>query len=169
MRFSFVVIAGLLLGFSLAACASDGPDSSPMPDGIKVEVDQSRYQQSGRTLFVSIQNGTDQQITISDFTLSSPRFDDVDWSGDDVLEAGQKTDIDFTMPRGRCGSDLDASIAVTYQVDGGRPQISTTTVDDLYDHALYFADRDCAQLTFEEAAKVEIGQPQVSGADVRRC
>lgn len=157
-----VLLAVLLTG-SLTACGSDKIESSPMPDGIVVEIDQSRFQRSGRILFVSIQNGTSHQIAISEFTLSSPRFKDVRWSGNDTLEAGDKTDIDFTMPQGRCGKRLDAKITLTYRRDGADPQKSTTSVDDIYDNALYFADRDCAQVTLEEAAKVEVGTAQVDG------
>lgn len=157
-----VLLAVLLVG-SLSACAGDQVERSPMPEGVVVQIDQSRFQRSGRILFVSIQNGTSHQIAISDFTLTSPRFEDVRWSGDDSLEPGDKTDIDFTMPQGRCGKRLDAKITLTYRRDGAEPQKSTTSVDDIYDNALYFADRDCAQVTLEEAAKVEVGTPQVDG------
>lgn len=158
-----IVLAVLLVG-SLAACGGDKVESSPMPHGIVAEIDQSRFQRSGRILFVRIQNGSSHRIAMSDFKLSSPRFEDVTWSGAETLEAGDKTDIDFTMPQGRCGKKLDARITLTYRRDDADLQKSTVSVDDIYDNASYFADRDCAQLTLEEAAKVEVGTPHVTGA-----
>ncbi|TGN31275.1 hypothetical protein E4L97_12965 [Aeromicrobium chenweiae] len=69
------------------------------------------------------------------------------------------------MPRGRCGSALDARLQLTYRMGSGDLRTSTVDVEDPYGNAAYVVDRDCAQETLEKAATVTVGTPTVAARD----
>ncbi|MCW2769134.1 MAG: hypothetical protein JWR27_567 [Aeromicrobium sp.] len=152
----------LLLG-SLVACNDDEPATTKLPDGVTVRLDQSRIQRQGRVVFLRVHNDTKQPITVARAVLASSRFSTVTWSGQEEIGATYETDLEITLPKGRCGTDVDARVTLTYQVGGGDPRRSTTQAEDPYGNAADFADRDCAELTLQKAAKVTVGDPTVEG------
>lgn len=155
-----VIIGALLAG--TAACGDD-VETMPLPDGIVAHIDQARTERKGREVFLRIENGTEDAITIERFRLTSPRFATVDWTGDETIGATYEADLEFEFPRGRCGSDIDAAVTLTYRIDGGELRESTATADDIYGNAALFADRDCAETTLTEAAELAVGEPYVVG------
>lgn len=156
------IVAALSMVAGLSAC-SDSIAQTPLPDGVSVHLDQSGIQRQGREVFLRVENDTRHDITIERFVLTSPRLEDVTWSGAEEIGSTYETDLEFTMPVGRCGADIDATVRFTYRVDGGDLQESTTTADDPYGNAAASADRDCAEITLEDAADVVVGEPTVSG------
>lgn len=148
--------------FGLTGC-SDSVKEAPLPDGVTMDVDQSRIQRKGREVFLRVRNDTKNAITIERFVLSSTRLDDVKWSGNEKIGASYEADLEFIMPSGRCGSGFKASVRLTYRVGGGDLQESTGTAKDPYGNAALFMDRDCAQITLGEAASIEAGEPTITG------
>lgn len=145
----------------LTACGG-GPAEVRMPEGVTVHIDQSRVLQKTRTVFLRLHNGSDQDLRVTRFVLSSPRFDDVVWTGDERVEAPYDADLELEMPRGRCGTGVDATVTLTYAVDGEERR-SSLRPDDPYGAAARFLDRDCAERTLDEAADVELGDVTVVG------
>lgn len=158
---SRLLLLALLLG-ALTAC-SDEIETTPLPDGIAAHIDQSRMERKGREVFLRVENDTAKPITITAFTLTSPRFKTVEWTGDDEIGPTYEADLEFDFPRGRCGTDIDATVEMTYRIGDGDLQRSTTKAADPYDSAALFADRDCAESTLTKAADIEVGDPQVVG------
>lgn len=157
-----LVSVGILLGM-LTGCGDESPDEVPMPGGVSVDIDQSRIKRSSREVYLRVENDSRRKIVVEQFRLTSPRLAEVRWEGDEVVGAGFETDLEFTMPRGRCGDDLAATAELTYRVANGDLRRSTTAVDDPYGNATELANRDCARLTLEEAAEVVVGEPKIVG------
>lgn len=159
---SALVVALLAVG---AACSDAGEEieTTTLPDGIVMHLDQKRAERKGREVFVRVANNTAKTITITAFELTSPRLDDVEWSGSEEIGATYETDLEFDLPRGRCGSDIDAEIVLTYRLGDGELRRSAGTADDPYDNTAYLADRDCAESTLKAAADLAVGTPEVTG------
>ncbi|MGA8987542.1 hypothetical protein [Aeromicrobium sp.] len=154
-------LAALLLGAS--ACGNE-LDQVALPDGVVVHIDQSRVERKGRVLFLRVENNTRRDLTIRKYVLTSPRFATVRWSGMKQVGATYEADLQFTMPLGRCGTDIAAMVRLTYRLGAGPAKESTARADDRYGNAADFADRDCARTTLEAAARIVVGEPRVSGA-----
>lgn len=145
-----------------AACG-DEPEREPLPSGIVMHVDQTRLERKTRNVFVRVENNTKSPLTITGFVLSSPRFDRVTWQGDESMEPGQQADLEFTMPPGRCGDGVDASVRLTYRTGDSDERESVGRADDPFKAIRLLLDRDCARKTLAEAADLEVGTPQVDG------
>lgn len=156
-----VLVVTLIVG-ALAACG-DTVETTPLPDGIVMHIDQSRVERKGREVFLRVENGTTGPVTIEAFELTSPRFADVSWSGDDEIGPTYETDLEFDLPTGRCGTDVDAQVVLTYRVGDGGLRRSTGSADDPYGSAALLADRDCAETTLRNAADLDVGTPEVTG------
>lgn len=161
------LLAATLAFVGLAtACGAPAPravETVPLPSGVVMHVDQSRVERKGREVFLRVENGTASPITVESFELTSPRLDDVAWSGDETIGATYEADLEFDLPTGRCGTDVDATVSLVYRVGDGDLRRSTGPADDPYGAAALFADRDCARLTLERAAGLTVGDPEVTG------
>lgn len=158
---SLVCAAAVAAG--LAACGDD-IERKPLPSGIVMHVDQTRLERTTRQVFIRVENNTKRDLTITAFRLTSPRFKQVTWEGKDVMEPGQETDLEFTMPPGRCGDDLDASVRLTYRIGDSGERESVGKADDPYHQIGLMLDRDCAKRTLAEAADLEVGTPTIDGS-----
>jgi hypothetical protein len=152
-----------LVAGTLAACGGDEIETTPLPEGVVMHIDQSRVERKGREVFLRVENNTRRTITVEAFRLTSPRFDDVSWTGSEDIGATYETDLEFDLPRGRCGTDIDAEVTLTYRIGDGELRTSTGTADDTYGSAALFADRDCAETTLTRAADMSVGAPEVTG------
>ena len=163
MRSPQLLTVALVAGFLTACSGTDPIDMTSLPDGLVMHVDQSRADRKGREVFVRVDNDTSRTMTIERFELTSPRFDDVSWSGDEMVEPGNERDLEFDLPRGRCGTDVAAEVTVTYRIDDGDLRRSTGPADDRYGSIALFADRDCAESTLTRAASIFVGTPSATG------
>lgn len=152
-----------LVAASLTACADDQIETTPLPAGVVMHLDQSRAERKGREVFLRVENTTRRTITVEAFTLTSPRFDGVRWTGSEAIGASYETDLEFDLPRGRCGSDVGAEVTLTYRIGDEKPRRSTGSADDAYGSAALLADRDCAETTLRRAADLSVGTPEVTG------
>ncbi|MET0931115.1 MAG: hypothetical protein ABWX74_16460 [Aeromicrobium sp.] len=159
------LLAVVLLAGTITACGGGGGEveTTPLPDGIVMHVDQSRVERKGREVFLRVENNTTKPVTVVGFELTSPRLEDVRWTGSEEIGATYETDLEFDLPTGRCGTDIDAQVTLTYRVADGDLRRSTGSADDPYGAAALFADRDCAQTTLTEAADISVGTPEVTG------
>ena len=164
MRTSAALGAMALL--ALAGCeATNGPRpvEAPMPDGVVMHVDQSRIERKGREAYVRIDNGADQEMTVVGMRLTSPRLPDITWKGREVVGVTYQGDVEIDLPRGRCGTEVDATVTLRYHLGDGPLTVSTGPADDIYGAIGLIADRDCAETTLTTAADVTVGQPTVDG------
>lgn len=148
----------------LAACgggAAEERERVPWPDGLTAYVDQSRTLRPTRTVFVRLVNQPERFVTVTRAEVSSERFGEVLWTGEKRF--GNEADLEFEMPRGRCGSGSDASVTLTYRIDDGPVRVSTTTARDRYGAIGIFLDRDCAEQRLAEAAELSLGEVRVVG------
>jgi hypothetical protein len=155
----------LALLSTAAACRSSepAPVRTPLPDGIAMHVDQSRVERKGRQVFIRVENRTSSVLTVEGFELTSPRLADVRWTGHEVIGATYDGDLEFDLPTGRCGTDVDARVTLRYRLGDGDLRTSTGPADDPYGSIALLADRDCAETTLKTAADVRVGSPTVTG------
>ena len=141
-----VLVAGLL---TAAACRSADPavDRAPLPDGVVMHLDQSRMERQGREVFVRVENGTNKDLTVEGFTLTSPRLPTITWTGRETIGPTYETDLEVDLPRGRCGGAVEASVTLRYRLGDGPVTLSTGPADDVYGGIALLADRDCAETT----------------------
>jgi hypothetical protein len=163
LRLPVLTAIALLAGVLTACSSEDEIETTALPDGVVMHVDQSRVARKGREVFVRVENNTSRTLTIERFDLTSPRLRDVTWTGDELVEPAYERDLEFQLPRGRCGADIDAEVSLTYRIDGGNLRRSTGPADDQYGNVALFADRDCAESTLTRAASIAVGEPRVTG------
>ncbi|MCY7394725.1 MAG: hypothetical protein LH468_01015, partial [Nocardioides sp.] len=152
-----LLVLALVLG--AGGCRSgvgpDEPETTAFPDALTAYVDQSRLQRQTRTLFIRLVNEAERRVTVTRADISSARFADVTWTGEQSFE--NETDLEFELPPATCGDGSDARVRLTYRIDEGPEQVSETTATDRYGAVALFLDRDCAQDTLTEAATLELG------------
>lgn len=165
------LVAGLLalvVWGGLVACGgSDEPDKADLPTGIGLHIDQSRIERKTREVFVRIENDSTKELRVFAFVLTSGRFGTVRWKGDETVGRGEDADLKFTMPLGRCGSEVGASVRLIYRHGTSADRESASGADDPYDAIRLLLDRDCARRTLAEAASLSVGQPTVTGTRTR--
>ncbi len=161
----YVVLGVLLIAAAASGCAQS--DSEPalderaFPTGLTAYVDQSRTERVGREVFIRLVNDVEREIRVTGAEVSSSRFGEVSWTGDESFE--NEIDLEFEMPRGACGEGSDVRLRLTYRIDGGAEVVSTTTATDRYGAIELFLDRDCGEQTMTEAADVDVGDARVVG------
>ena len=152
--------AALLLG--LPGCG-ESAKKVPLPDGVSLLSDQSRLNRKGREIYVRVQNKTDKTLHVESFTLTSERIKTVRWSGDEDIAADTEADLEYDMPKAACGSGFTPTVRLTYRLGDSGTRVSTTRADDRYGNISHAMDRDCADTTLHDAAKLEVGTPTIVG------
>jgi hypothetical protein len=165
---SSVTLPALALAAIVVTSACSGADDpqpvdKPLPQDVVMHMDQSRMERKGREAFVRIDNGTDRSLTVEALRVTSSRRPDITWKGREVVGATYQGDVEIDLPRGRCGTDVGASVTLTYRLGDGPVTVSTGPADDVYGAIGLIADRDCAQTTLSTAADVTVGTPSVDG------
>lgn len=162
MRHIVALVCSVLLVLGLAACG-ESAKKVPMPDGVSLLSDQSRLHRKDREIYVRIQNKSDKAIHVESFTLTSERMSKVEWTGDEDIAAGTEADLEYDMPKGRCGTGFTPTVRLTYRMGDSGARISTIRADDRYGNISLALDRDCAENALKEAAKLTVGDPTITG------
>ena len=155
------VLTALLGGGCSGAEPAREAEEAPFPGTLTAYVDQSRVLRQTRTAFVRLVNSSDAEVSVTRAEISSPRFGEVTWTGQETVV--NEADLDFEVPRGTCGAGSDVRLRLTYRLAGGQERTSTTTATDRYGAIALFLERDCAQQTLTEAADLAVGTPRVVG------
>ncbi|WP_375003651.1 hypothetical protein [Aeromicrobium sp. CTD01-1L150] len=164
-------VLGLLLGGLLAGC-SPSAETTVLPEGVTLHLDQSRMERQGREVFLRVTNHGDEPMHITGFVLESDRFEPVVWEGEETVSAGYERDLEFELPPSRCGAEpnandhLRADVELTYRF-GDQGRTSRGTAVDRYGAVTRAMDGDCARHTLKEAADLTVGAPQVVHPDAR--
>ncbi|MDR7086892.1 hypothetical protein J2X11_001731 [Aeromicrobium panaciterrae] len=162
MRRLLALVCSVPLVLGLTACG-ESAKKVPMPDGVSLLSDQSRLHRKDREIYVRIQNTSDKNIHVESFTLTSERMSTVEWAGDEDIAAGTEADLEYDMPKGRCGTGFTPTVRLTYRIGDSGPRISSVRADDRYGNISLALDRDCAENALKEAAKLTVGDPTVTG------
>lgn len=134
---------------------------APMPRGLTAWFDQGRAFRQGRQVRIRLVNDADSTITVTRATVSSDRFDEVVWSGEETFM--NEVDLEMDLPMARCGTRTSADVELTYSVDGGPLTTSATVAEDRYGQVALLLDRDCAEYTLDDAATLTTGRPRIVG------
>lgn len=154
----------LFLGATMlvvAACGGGGPERAPWPDDLTAFSSREPFDYQSRASFVRLVNDADGEVTVTRVQLTSARFDEVTWTGEETFD--RVWDMTFDLPQGGCGEDVDTAVTLTYSLDDGPARTSRTAVEDRYDSIRSTLDRDCAEATLREAAELRVGQGRVVG------
>lgn len=142
--------------------SSSAPEDVAHPARLVLHLDQNRILRLGRTITVQVLDAADGTVTVARAEVSSDRFEEMVWTGEETFE--HQLQLDLTLPPTRCGTGSDADVTLTYRLGEGPWIRSTTTATDLYGSVGQLMDRDCAEQTFAEAADLELGRHRVVGS-----
>jgi hypothetical protein len=151
----------------LAVTGCRGSDSgseaerAPWPDGLTAFSSREPFDYQSRHAFVRFINDSDRDVTVTRVEVSSPRFEEVIWTGTETFD--RVWDLEFELPLGECGGKIDAVVTLTYAIGGGSLRTSRTSVEDRYESIRSTLDRDCAATTLREAAEMRLGEGRVVG------
>lgn len=145
-----------------ATGSSSAPEDVAHPARLVLHLDQNRILRLGRTITVQVLDAADGTVTVARAEVSSDRFEEMVWTGEETFE--HQLQLDLTLPPTRCGTGSDADVTLTYRLGEGPWIRSTTTATDLYGSVGQLMDRDCAEQTFAEAADLELGRHRVVGS-----
>jgi hypothetical protein len=155
----------VLVALAVVACSGSDSDSgteqAPWPDGLTAFGSREPFDYQSRHAFVRFLIEPEREVTVTRVEVSSPRFEDVIWTGTETFD--RVWDLEFDLPLGECGGNVDAEVTLTYAIGDGSPQISRTTVEDRYESIRSTLDRDCAATTLREAAEMRLGEGRVEG------
>jgi hypothetical protein len=141
--------------------SADAPEDVTHPGRLVLHVDQNRILRLGRTIAVQVLDDADGPVTVARAEVSSDRFEQVTWTGEETFE--HQLQLELELPPTRCGAGSDADVTLTYRLGEGPWVRSTSTATDLYGSVGQLMDRDCAEQTFDEAARLELGRHEVVG------
>jgi hypothetical protein len=157
-----------MLLLALAACAP-GSESAGLPQGISVELRQSRADVAARQAMVSVHNGTDRPLEVGDVSVADARFSApaervVDRTS--TVAPGATVDIRVQLAEVVCGvaDEAGATVSLAYRRDGHEG----TAVVPIADTVPFVADlhaRECLRADALRSAAVELGGFAPSAAD----
>lgn len=154
-----------LVLLAVAACGGSdsdgGAERAPWPDGLTAFSSREPFDYQSRHAFVRFINDPEREMTVTRVKVSSPRFEDVIWTGTETFD--RFWDLEFDLPLGECGGSVDAEVTLTYAIGDGSPRTSQITVEDQYESIRSTLDRDCAATTLQEAADLRLGEGRVVG------
>ena len=172
-RWAVAALSAAVLALVAGGCGggserpeATGPASAPEdvahPARLVLHLDQNRILRLGRTITVQVLDDADGSVTVARAEVSSDRFEEVVWTGEETFE--HQLQLELALPPTRCGTGSDADVTLTYRLGEGPWVRSTTTATDLYGSVGQLMDRDCAEQTFTEAADLALGRHRVVGS-----
>lgn len=171
MRWSLALTAVLLL-LGIAGCtiAPATPLLTALPDGISVDVYQTRLDYSERQLEISITNESQADVTITHLEFASPAFVSAVSYGrlPATIPAGRTIDFRVDLAAPDCtATDLTPAVAVEFEQHGRAGTASVEPVDRL-GRLPTITTEDClasdvAAIARIEFADVPLGRASVSG------
>lgn len=160
-----------LVALSVAGCAT--PSAPATPDGITVNLHQTRPDLSLRKLEVAITNGTDSVLSISRLVFTSTQFvGPVSWDGGGTsIRPNVTADLPVLLPAPACTDEaVVATVEFDYSLADGRTGTATITPSDEFDRMPELALEDCFDKSITDVASIEATTPprigQLGGATV---
>ncbi|MFG6403990.1 hypothetical protein [Microbacterium sp. P04] len=143
----------MLGALHLVGCAASAP--GVVPDGLTAELVQLRGDLSVDRVQVHLENDSDEPVTVTGLTLSSPAFTAVaQWDGEStVLQPGRAVNLPVFLPPLSCAASAEVTMAATFDDGAGARAASTPLVDEL--GALpRLVEAECARERTEAVARV---------------
>ncbi len=157
----------LALALALAGCSPEvtTPPTptvvAVLPDGVTVELRQSRADVAGRQASVRVTNGSDEEITIGAVTVSDPRFQEparrlVDRAS--TIGPGRAVDVRVQLAEAACdvADDADATVTLQFAVDEGEGEVELA-IDDTVPFVDALHARECVRQRVLGAASIDLG------------
>ncbi|MCW2751542.1 MAG: hypothetical protein JWR83_2652 [Aeromicrobium sp.] len=145
-------LALLVLLLSLVGCGGGG-GTVDVPKGVTFRVEQARQDLQNRNFEMQIVNRSAKPITVSRVELTSSRLKRASiYHGPATIGPGATTNLTFAMSKASCGTGIDATATVRYQVGSGDPVTSVVHPKDHYGSVALFMKRDCAESTLAKVA-----------------
>jgi hypothetical protein len=159
-----VLVAALLIALSgcTAATVTPKPASTTLPDGVTLELHQTRSDVGQRRLEVSVHNGTGTRMTVTRLAFDSTQFvEPVEWQrAPTTIAAGLTVDLPVLLPEAACdGAEVVASISVDYELDDGRSGSATATPGDPENRMPQLQRDDCFAQSVADVAGLSFVDP----------
>lgn len=173
MRWSFAPTAALLL-LGLAGCTSAPPTPplTALPDGVSVDVYQTRLDYSERQLEISIANESEADVTITHLEFASPAFvSAVSYARlPTTIAAGRTIDFRVDLAAPDCtATDLTPAVTIEFAQHGHTGTASVEPLDRLGQlPTITTADclaSDAAAIARIEFADIPLGRASFAGRD----
>lgn len=152
-----------LVALALTGCAAPAaPASSETPDGITVNLHQTRPDLSLRKLEVAVTNGTDSVLSISRLVFTSTQFvEPVEWDGGGTsIRPNVTADLPVLLPAPACTDEpIVATVEFDYSLADGRTGTATITPTDEFDRMPELALEDCFDKSIADVATIEATTP----------
>lgn len=165
-----------VLALTLAGCApgdrapSPAPTAAGLPDGVTVELRQSRADVAARQASVRVSNGSDDEITIGAVTVNDPRFQEPAKrlvQRTSTLAPGGAVDVRVQLADVACdvAADADATVTVAFAVEGVEV-IAQLAINDTVPFVEAMHTRECVRERVLQAAAIDLGAftPSHAGA-----
>lgn len=106
---SVTVLLAACTGSPAPSPAPASPEPSSLPQGVQVEIYQTRFDYAERVLEIRIANESDEDLDIVSASFESPRFATAaTYRSSVVIDAGRTTDLRVKLPAVACDNDEDA-------------------------------------------------------------
>ncbi len=156
--FERVVVVALSVA-GLVACAPEAPDTA-LPDGVSVELRQSRADVAARQAAVTVHNGSDDPLEVGDVAVADPRFAR---PAERVVERisslapGATVDVRVQLAPVVCevGDDADATLTLAYE-HGGRSGVAVVPIVDAVPFVSQLHARECVQHDALRSASIDL-------------
>lgn len=155
-----MAIAAAVLALTASGCAAD---DDVLPDGVVVDLYQTRLDVAERTIEISVANTSGAEIRILEATLTSDQFAaPATWDareGGTLVPAGFTVDLPVAVPAAACGSD-DPVHRVTLEFETAAGERATTDVEvvERFDQLVQLRAQDCLAASVAAVATLTLAQ-----------
>lgn len=133
MRGIAAVVALLMVGLAITACAPSDPQPGELPAGVSVELIQLRSDVVGRTAQLRLKNAGEDDLVVTRISLTDARFETpIVRDKRSPVSAGRTLDMRVDLPPVVCDKDGAAestTLELEYEL-GGRTEVAEASVPD---------------------------------------
>ena len=167
MRGTAAVLALLMAGLAITACAPSDPQPGELPEGVSVELIQLRSDVVDRAAELRLQNAGEDDLVVTRVSLADPRFaSPIVRDKRSPVSAGRTLDMRVDLPPVSCDVDGAAgrtTLELEYEVDG-RVAVAEASVPDSLAFIPLLHQKECLRERLGEVAELSWGEFEPSDA-----
>ena len=153
-------IAAAVLALAASGCAAD---EVVLPDGIVVDLYQTRLDVAERTIEISVANTSSADLRILEATLTSDQFAaPATWDARErgtLVPAGFTVDLPVAVPTAACGSDDPKhQVTLEFETAGGDRAAAEVEVVERFDQLVQLREQDCLAASVAAVATFSLAQ-----------
>ena len=169
MRRVLALVAAIVSTTALAACVGAADDSrqdatAQLPQGVSVDVYQTRTDLAARKLEIAVANASDADLTITGAQFVSSQFAaPALWAArpaGSVVRAGFGIDLPVSLPEPACDDPApEAIVRIEFTTADGRVGLAELPAVDRYDRLPAMRAQECLAVSIAAVAGLQIDGP----------